>query len=220
MPESDKTRTVFFIDGNNLYKTLIRMDLRLKPADHIKLITFICNGFRQVHGIEMRFVKAIYYNSVPSIKDSKEMYAKHIKFMQEMGKLPKFQVVARKLQMSSKKEVLSERIKILEKLGLCEKCKPNVMKNCLDCLWSIEKKEKGVDVKLAIDMIKGAFENEFDFSVLISGDADFIPALELVRALGKLPLSSFILCKSYALNLRNNFKHFFIKTEDIVSMIS
>jgi uncharacterized LabA/DUF88 family protein len=42
--------------------------------------------------------------------------------------------------------------------------------------------EKGVDVKLAIDMVVGAYENFFDTVILISSDTDIIPAVEKVIA--------------------------------------
>jgi uncharacterized LabA/DUF88 family protein len=45
--------------------------------------------------------------------------------------------------------------------------------------------EKGVDVKLAIDMIVGAYEDEFDTVILISSDTDLIPAVEKVIKKGK-----------------------------------
>ncbi len=46
-------------------------------------------------------------------------------------------------------------------------------------------KEKGVDVLLAIDMITNAYENNYDIAVLLSGDADFILAIERFQALKK-----------------------------------
>jgi len=46
-------------------------------------------------------------------------------------------------------------------------------------------KEKGVDVLLAIDMLINAFENNYDIAVLLSGDSDFIPAVEKIQALNK-----------------------------------
>lgn len=45
--------------------------------------------------------------------------------------------------------------------------------------------EKGVDVKLAIDMVVGAYENQFDTVILISSDTDIIPAVEKVMAKNK-----------------------------------
>jgi len=40
--------------------------------------------------------------------------------------------------------------------------------------------EKGVDVRMAVDMVVGAYENNFDTVILISSDTDLIPAVEKV----------------------------------------
>lgn len=42
-------------------------------------------------------------------------------------------------------------------------------------------KEKGVDVSIAIDMAVMGLEDLFDVAILVSGDADFIPVVELLR---------------------------------------
>lgn len=41
-------------------------------------------------------------------------------------------------------------------------------------------REKGVDTKLAVDLVLMAQRDEFDVAVLVSGDTDFAPALEAV----------------------------------------
>ncbi len=41
-------------------------------------------------------------------------------------------------------------------------------------------REKGVDTKLAVDMVLMAQRNEFDVAVLVSDDTDFMPALDAV----------------------------------------
>ncbi len=45
--------------------------------------------------------------------------------------------------------------------------------------------EKGVDVKIAVDMMIGAYENLYDTVILISSDTDLIPAIEKVIKLKK-----------------------------------
>lgn len=45
--------------------------------------------------------------------------------------------------------------------------------------------EKGVDVKLAVDLLIGAYDNLYDTAILISSDTDLIPAIRKVRHLGK-----------------------------------
>jgi uncharacterized LabA/DUF88 family protein len=45
--------------------------------------------------------------------------------------------------------------------------------------------EKGVDVKIAVDLLVGAYEDHYDTAILLSSDTDLIPAIRQVRALGK-----------------------------------
>lgn len=43
-------------------------------------------------------------------------------------------------------------------------------------------KEKGVDVRLALDLYSLAIEDKFDKAILISSDSDLIPAVRMVQA--------------------------------------
>ncbi len=45
--------------------------------------------------------------------------------------------------------------------------------------------EKGVDVMIASDLITHAYEDHYDTAILVSGDADFYPALQAVKDVGK-----------------------------------
>jgi len=45
--------------------------------------------------------------------------------------------------------------------------------------------EKGVDVRLAVEMIKFARENKYDQAYLVSSDTDLVVAVEEVRSIGK-----------------------------------
>src|SRR3990167_8267686 len=40
--------------------------------------------------------------------------------------------------------------------------------------------EKGVDVKLAVDIVVGAYENLYDVAIIVSSDTDLIPAVQKV----------------------------------------
>lgn len=42
-------------------------------------------------------------------------------------------------------------------------------------------REKGIDVKLATDLIVGAVDNRYDTAVIVSSDSDLIPAIDWVR---------------------------------------
>ena len=45
--------------------------------------------------------------------------------------------------------------------------------------------EKGVDVKIAVEMIRYAREDKYDTAYLLSSDTDLVPAVEEVNSLGK-----------------------------------
>ena len=47
------------------------------------------------------------------------------------------------------------------------------------------KVEKGIDVLLAIDLLWYAFHNAYDTAILVSGDDDFVPAVNSVISLGR-----------------------------------
>ena len=46
-------------------------------------------------------------------------------------------------------------------------------------------REKGVDVKLATDLISNAINNKYDMAILVSNDSDFVPAIKEVQKIGK-----------------------------------
>ena len=48
-----------------------------------------------------------------------------------------------------------------------------------------EPRQKGVDVNLATDMVLFAYADQYDIAILVSGDSDFVPAVEKVKLMGK-----------------------------------
>jgi uncharacterized LabA/DUF88 family protein len=46
-------------------------------------------------------------------------------------------------------------------------------------------KEKGVDVRLALNLLEGAYEDMYDTALVISSDSDLAPAFEMVKRKGK-----------------------------------
>ncbi len=45
--------------------------------------------------------------------------------------------------------------------------------------------EKGVDVQIAVDIVRGAIKNEYDKCYLISSDTDLLPAIQTAKDEGK-----------------------------------
>jgi uncharacterized LabA/DUF88 family protein len=46
-------------------------------------------------------------------------------------------------------------------------------------------REQGTDVKIAVDIIVGAIDNQYDTAILVSSDTDLIPAIQYIRYKGK-----------------------------------
>ena len=79
--------------------------------------------------------------------------------------------------------------------------------------------EKGVDVRIAIDLIEGAYENRYDEAVLISSDGDLTPAVEMViRKNKKIEIVGFEHKPCYSLIQKAN-KYYSLKKSDLASFI-
>lgn len=102
-------------------------------------------------------IRVYYYNAPLDYKNNPGKYAKQQKFFDKVKSTDKVKLILSRLQ--------KRKIKGTDKY------------------YSVI---KGDDIHLASDMIKGAYENMYDVAVLVSGDGDFIPAVNIVQEKGKL----------------------------------
>ncbi|MDP2676505.1 MAG: NYN domain-containing protein [bacterium] len=76
-------------------------------------------------------------------------------------------------------------------------------------------REKGVDVKIAADLIIGAIDNIYDTAILVSSDTDLIPALNYVRYKNKgIEYVGFSHNPSFGL-IKNSTKSILLLPEDL-----
>ena len=198
---------IVFIDGNNLYHNLKGFSVKPGHVDLYKLSKLACEHFNCHHKASR------YYNSIPDIKDGERIYYDHLKFLEDIKKLPKFQVLTRKLQSYTTKRLLQEKQQVLNQLDLCDACRPIVEANCFDCIGKTRTKEKGVDVMIAVDMLNlCALEDECDVCILVSGDADFVPASEIVKRHDK-EVFSVSVPRGYSWELRKTLDFWTLKKE-------
>src|SRR3989344_3638879 len=106
-------------------------------------------------------VDIFYYTALLDKLIDEESYKEHKRFLDKIKEIPNFHVV------------------------LC-----NLRKIILED-GSVDFAIKGDDVYLATDLIKGAYENLYDVAIIVSGDADFIPAIKLVQKNGKKVINAF-----------------------------
>lgn len=76
--------------------------------------------------------------------------------------------------------------------------------------------EKGVDVQIAVNMVRGAIKNEYDICYLISSDTDLLPAIKTAREEGKKVI--YVAFKNYISRalLKNCSSYIVVKKKDLV----
>ena len=203
-------KAIIFFDANNWYHNVKKI---FNPGDiDLKKVGSLISKQFNLDVIEIRW-----YASVPSIADGELMYKRHRAFL---GRLEKegITIITRKLQRLSNKEIISEKQKTIDNLDLCDVCKPLVESVFLD-LVDIKKKEKGIDIWIAIDMIRlSTIDNKCDMCILISGDTDFVPALEIIKKQGKEVLTSMVPW-GYSSELGQKFPFFILKKETLMKCL-
>jgi len=199
-------KTIVFVDANNWYHN-VKHWLTPGDLDIIKVVELLASKK------DLDVVEIIWYASMPNIKDNELVYKRQRVFLGDLQKRG-IKVITRKLQRLSNKEIKKQRQDLVDSLDLCDKCKPIVEGSFLD-IADHHQKEKGIDVWIAIDMIRySLIENKCDTCLLISGDADFVPSLELVQKQGKNVLSAFV-PRGYSNELRQKFPFLVLQREDL-----
>ena len=198
-------KAILFVDANNWYHN-VKSWFRPSNIDIVKVANLISKE-KDLDILEIRW-----YTSMPSISDNSltyKMQRSFLGYLQKQG----IKIITRKLQRLSTKELKKKRQDFIESWDLCEVCKPIVEASFLD-ISDHSQKEKGIDVWIAIDMVKEAIKDNIDCVVLISGDADFVPAFSLIKELGKDVLSCSV-PRGYSNELRQKFPYLILNKEKL-----
>jgi len=198
-------KSIIFVDANNWYHNLKKSH---KPSDIdiIKLSELISEE-KDLEILEVRW-----YSSMPDRSDSELVYKKQRSFLGYLQKQG-VKIITRKLQKLSTKELRKKRQDFVDSWDLCNVCKPLVESNFLE-IADNHKKEKGIDVWIAIYMVKEALQGNVDCCVLISGDGDFVPAFDLITSLNKDVLSCSV-STGYSYELRQKFPYLILDRDKL-----
>lgn len=172
-PDLFMVKIIIFIDGSNFYRGMgeylkyenISIDLKNYIFDFQKFIKFIGGeGLKETRYYNVRLIR--YLNPT--------RYKKQRNFFRELEKISNFRVIK------------GDQVIRNEKIRKCIYCSAEIQLLeiiCPECNKAQPKFyviEKGVDVKIATDMLLLAIENEYDKAILISGDRDFVPVVETI----------------------------------------
>ncbi|MEN9625728.1 MAG: hypothetical protein RL557_56 [archaeon] len=105
---------------------------------------------------EGSIIAIFYYNALLDKEHNPEKYESQKKFFEKLNQIPHFHLI------------------------LCKLLKRTI--SGTNDFYYILKED---DIHMAVDMVENAYEDNFDISILVSGDGDFVPAVNSVKKKGK-----------------------------------
>ncbi len=169
-----KPKTLVFIDSSNFYHSLKKQNCLPFNADGFSQLFEKLSGLYEIE-------KIYFYDAVKNIKRDPNGYSKQQAFHLRLLKSdPRIVIKTRKLRYIA--DVRNSKIKRSgEKVGIpisyIKKLRDFLMEMGLIKLT----KEKGIDVQLVVDAIEEARKRKKINIIILSGDADFVPAVNLLK---------------------------------------
>ena len=166
----NKNRVAIFIDGGNFHHiALKKIGISELGFDFEAFATFLANGKVLLSGRKRYYIGTV--REQEGNPKSKYSMARQTSLFAE---LKKHAWILRTSKLKTRTETITvdDRMKEYQKLkkaGITE-------------ITYERKREKGIDVMLATDLIVGAVEDVYDTAIVVSSDADLLPAIEWVRA--------------------------------------
>ncbi|MGE5426061.1 MAG: NYN domain-containing protein [Bacillota bacterium] len=164
----DTERVQIFIDGGNFHHLALKK-LNIKELDFSfdNFIDFLV-GNREITEFGKRFY-------IGTVRES-EGNPHSVELMAKQGALfSRLESTEWQIKTSKLRNRL-ERIVIDDRTVDCQ----NILSKGITCIEINRKREKGIDVKLATDLIIGAMDDRYDTAILISSDTDLVPAIDIV----------------------------------------
>lgn len=166
-----KKRVIAYYDGSNFYHHSLQ-------NYGIKDINFFGMTNQVLSLSTEQLVKIKYFNCPVSQQEDPQVYAGQQKFLGNIRSTPLTELLLGRLVKRKLKKINincpvcnHQRCDCLK----CPKCKRDIdIKDCFKFL------EKGVDVKLAINLLLDAVNDKYDVALLFSSDSDYVPAIKYV----------------------------------------
>ncbi len=163
-----KERVQIFIDGGNFHHLVLKkLDIKELDFSFEDFIDFLV-GDREITELGKRFYIGTIREKAGD-EYSKRAMAKQTALFSTL-EAKKWQIKTSKLRNRLEKIVIDERTIDYR----------NILGKGITCIEINRKREKGIDVKLATDMIISAMDDRYDTAILISSDTDLIPAIDIV----------------------------------------
>lgn len=157
-------RVAVFIDGGYLGKC-VASQVPGSRIDYEALVKYVI-------GSDSPLVRAYYYDCLPYIsntptEEEKERLAKKMGFLGYLEQIPRVQVRSGKVK---PKAITGEAM----------------VDGRMRSVTIRDFQQKGVDVALAVDLVRLASKGRIDVACIMTGDSDFVPVIDIVKDEGVL----------------------------------
>lgn len=181
-------KTAILVDGG-FYRRRAQSVFGDKTAEERAVeLTNYCKRHLNTHGEDNDLYRIFYYDCAPS---KKRIYHPFLKQQVDLGKTDLFEWTTTFLNELKKKRKFAIRLGKLAEEQAHYTIRPEVVKklcngklNFTDLQekdFCLEIDQKGVDMKIGLDIASMAYKQQVDQIVLISGDSDFVSAAKLAR---------------------------------------
>ncbi len=167
--ENKKERVQIFIDGGNFFHlALKKLGIGENDFSFEGFANFLANG-REIVSMGKRFYVGTVREQVGNLRSKKAM-SKQTKLFTTL-KTTGWEIKTSKLRTRIERIKIDGRVvnyKELRRKGVSE-------------IEIRTTREKGIDVKLATDLIVGAVDDRYDTAIIVSSDSDLVPAIDWIR---------------------------------------
>ena len=163
-------RVSIFIDSGNFYHLVLKkLNLQEVGFNFEKFANFLADG-RQI----IKEGKRFYVGTVRERQDgheNKKAMENQTKLFSNLEKSGNWAIKTSKLRTRTEKIKIDNRVTNYEE----------ILKRGISEIEYKKSREKGIDVKLAVDLLVGVIDNKYDTAIVVSSDTDLVPAIDWVR---------------------------------------
>jgi len=167
--QSDFMKVQIFIDGGNFHHLALRpLGLKEKDFNFDAFAEFIADG-RDISDMGKRY----YVGTVREREGderSKEAMSKQMQFFNELKKTA-WQIKTSKLREREERIVIDSRVTNHK----------NILNSGIKEIYYKTYREKGIDVKIATDLVAATIDKKCDAAIIVSSDTDLVPMIDWVR---------------------------------------
>lgn len=161
-------KVCILIDAGNFYHLVLKK-LKIKDFDYEAFAQFVANG-RQIIPKGKRFYTGTVREIAGDAK-TKSAMGNQNKLFSKLQTAGNWEIKTSKLRTRTERIMVDDRVQDYQKLR----------KAGFQEIVYQRAREKGIDVKLATDLIVGAIDNQYDTAIVVSSDTDLVPAIDWVR---------------------------------------